>query len=234
VRLAYIFFIGFIGALFSRETLEQTEQKLEMRDVVLETQRQAKELAEREAQLHQTVSLLNATLDSTADGILVVDQSNKITSFNKKFVEMWGIPDEIIASRDDGRAIAFVVDQLKDPDAFVSKIKDLYANPAASSRDELYFKDGRVFERFSQPQTLGGKAVGRVWSFRDVTGRRKAEADHLEAVAQSKEVQRLKELDQFKTQFMNSVAHELWTPLTPIKIQLHMLRNQKSEGLSET
>ncbi|MBI2077655.1 MAG: PAS-domain containing protein [Euryarchaeota archaeon] len=234
IRLAYIFFVGMIGALFSKETLEQTEQKLEMRDLAVKTQRQAKEIAERESQLLQTVSLLNATLDSTADGILVVDTNNKITSFNKKFVEMWRVPAEIIASRDDERAIGFVLDQLKEPQAFVAKIKELYANPAARSRDELAFKDGRIFERYSQPQTIGGQAVGRVWSFRDVTAERKAEAEHLEAVAQAKEVQRLKELDQFKTQFMNSVAHELWTPLTPIKIQLHMLRTQKAEGLNET
>lgn len=127
--------------------------------------------------LEKSLSLLQATVESTADGILVVNTEGKIILFNKKFVTMWRIPEEIIASRDDGRAIKFVLDQLKDPDAFLKKVKELYATPEAESFDVLEFKDGRVFERYSQPQKIGIQIIGRVWSFRDVTERKKIEKE---------------------------------------------------------
>jgi PAS domain S-box-containing protein len=117
----------------------------------------------------ETLSLLKATLEATADGILVVDQEGRIVSYNRKFVEMWRIPDDVIASRDDEKAIGFVLDQLRDPERFVKKVKDLYDEPEAKSYDWLEFKDGRMFERYSSPQKIGGVTVGRVWSFHDVT-----------------------------------------------------------------
>ncbi len=117
----------------------------------------------------ETLSLLKATLEATADGILVVDREGRIVSFNKKFVEMWRIPDDVIASRDDSRAIEFVLDQLRDPDRFVKKVRELYDEPEAKSYDWLEFKDGRMFERYSSPQKIAGRTVGRVWSFHDVT-----------------------------------------------------------------
>jgi PAS domain S-box-containing protein len=126
-------------------------------------------------ELQETLSLLGATLDSTADGILVVDRAGKIESFNGRFVEMWGIPDDVLATKDDGRALGFVVDQLLEPDEFVSKVRELYSKPEADSVDVLHFKDGRVFERHSTPQRAAGEVAGRVWSFRDVTGRKKAD-----------------------------------------------------------
>lgn len=233
VRLSYIFFVGVLGAFISRETYEQTQAKIQMRDLMLKTRQQSERMTEQEAALRQTVSLLNATLDSTADGILVVDASNRITSFNQKFAQMWRIPEDVLASRDDQRAISFVLGQLKDPQAFISKVEQLYANPKETSYDVLEFKDGRVFERYSQAQRLGDQAVGRVWSFRDVTEKRRAERETIASLQRAKELERLKELDSFKTRFVNSVAHELWTPLTPIRLQLHMLKQEHAGPLTE-
>jgi hypothetical protein len=128
-----------------------------------------------EQELRETLSLLSATFESTADGILVVDLSGHIRSFNRKFAELWRIPDSILEANDAAQTIAFVLEQVEDPERFLSKVRDLYARPEASSFDVLTFKDGRIFERFSQPQRIGGKSVGRVWSFRDVTESRRAD-----------------------------------------------------------
>jgi PAS domain S-box-containing protein len=126
--------------------------------------------ADRE--IEESLSLMKATLEATTDGILVVDEGGKIVNFNRKFAEMWRIPDSVLKSRDDSKALAWVLDQLKDPERFIKKVKELYAQPDSKSYDWLEFKDGRIFERYSQPQKIGGKTAGRVWSFRDVTDRR--------------------------------------------------------------
>ena len=128
-----------------------------------------------EEEQRQMLSLLNATLESTTDGILVVDNNGKIMSFNQKFVEMWNIPAFILVSKDDNKALAHVLDQLKDPDGFLKKVRELYSLPELESQDFLNFKDGRLFERYSKPQKVGQKIVGRVWSFRDITKRRNDE-----------------------------------------------------------
>ncbi len=142
---------------------------------VVVTYRDITERQRTEQDLHETLSLLNATFDSTADGILVVDLAGRIRSFNRKFAELWRIPDSILEAQDDAQTIAFVLEQLVDPDGFVGKVRELYARPDASSFDVLTFKDGRIYERLSQPQRIGGTSVGRVWSFRDVTEARRAE-----------------------------------------------------------
>ncbi|MGH7520299.1 MAG: PAS domain S-box protein [Gemmatimonadales bacterium] len=125
------------------------------------------------------MSVLQATLESTADGILVVDLNGKIVSHNRRFEEMWNLPSELIAANDDAagrwRLIEHVRNQLINPQLFVDGIVDRYSDPDADSFDVLTFKDGRVFERYSIPLWLETRAVGRVWSFRDVTARRRAE-----------------------------------------------------------
>jgi diguanylate cyclase (GGDEF)-like protein/PAS domain S-box-containing protein len=130
---------------------------------------------EEEARLERWFSLLRGTLESTADGILVVDHHGKIVTFNQKFGEMWRIPGEILAAGDDKRALDHVLSQLKHPDAFLAKVEQLYGDPDASASDVIEFLDGRVFERYSQPQRVGGRSVGRVWSFHDITERVRAE-----------------------------------------------------------
>ena len=127
-----------------------------------------------EARLERWFSLLRATLESTADGILVVDHAGKIISFNRKFVELWHVPSELLASGDDRQVLEHVVGQLTHPTRFIAKVEELYADAEATSFDVIEFKDGRVFERYSQPQRIGAASVGRVWSFRDVTEREHA------------------------------------------------------------
>jgi diguanylate cyclase (GGDEF)-like protein len=124
--------------------------------------------------LDRDISLHRATIESTTDGILVVDRPGHWVSFNRKFVEMWRIPAEITTARDDRAALRFVLNQLEDPDSFVDKVGELYDQADAQSFDELQFKDGRVFERYSRPQRIDGETIGRVWSFRDVTEQKRA------------------------------------------------------------
>src|SRR5487761_359669 len=135
------------------------------------------ELRNTVRELREMSSLLNATLESTADGLLVVGTDRTITSFNSQFAEMWRVPTNLVAARNDHRLIDFVAEQLVDEDAFIARVDDLYAQPEAESSDTLEFKDGRVFQRFSKPQYVSGDVVGRVWSFSDITEQKRLESD---------------------------------------------------------
>ncbi len=119
------------------------------------------------SELTRTASLLRATLEATADGILVVDRAGKVAAHNQRFLDLWSVSD----SDDDDALLDVVVSQLADGGAFLRRVRELYATPEAQSFDVLRFKDGRVFERYSIPQRVGSEVVGRVWSFRDVTER---------------------------------------------------------------
>ncbi len=128
-----------------------------------------------EQTLNETLSLLRTTLDSTADGILVVNRERGIQTYNKQFSEMWRLTKVRARLQDDAQLFAYVHNQLADPKGFLAGVRELYAHPQAKRTDELRCKDGRIFEWHSQPQWEAGKITGRVWSFRDVTQRRQAE-----------------------------------------------------------
>ena len=129
------------------------------------------ELRQTMDHLETARSLLEATIEATADGLLVVDVNGGVTAYNERFLSMWQIPQSLARQHSDQKLLAYVYDQLDDPEQFLSGTRELYQQPERESFDVLHFKDGRVFERYSTPQRIGGQVVGRVWSFRDVTER---------------------------------------------------------------
>jgi len=133
------------------------------------TERKRAEEALRESEVQ-----LKGILESTADGILAVDSKGKVIRANRRFAEMWRISEPLLNSGDDQALLDFVLGQLTDPDAFVQKVRALYASDA-EGQDVLAFKDGRIFERHSAPLLLDAAILGRVWSFRDVTERKRVE-----------------------------------------------------------
>ncbi|MEX2160116.1 MAG: EAL domain-containing protein [Dehalococcoidia bacterium] len=135
----------------------------------------SQELMAANREVNSSRQLLSATLDSTADGILVVDSVGAVQYSNKRFADLWRIPRDILDGSDDNTLLQYVLDQLVDPEAFLQKVRQLYAS-SEESYDALSFQDGRTFERYSRPLLGAGSVAGRVWSFRDVTDRVKAEA----------------------------------------------------------
>ncbi len=199
-----------------------------------------KDISERkreQAELEHSLSLLSATLDSTTDGILVADRAGRIVNFNQKFVEMWEISSSLKVSQNHTEAMSAVLEQLRDPEKYSQKLQDVYANPDAESCDLIEFKDGRIFERYTQPQKIDGKSVGRVWSLRDVTARKRAEeAIQLAYSDLEKKVdERTRELRQKQAQLVQAekmaslgqlvagVAHEINTPLGALKSNIDIL-----------
>ena len=136
-----------------------------------------------EQEVERALSLLRSTVESTADGILVVDSAGVILLANANFREMWHIPAQVMQQNDDASALAQVQDLLVDPEGFLRKVRHLYETPSEVSFDVMDLKDGRVFERFSQPLRRGDSIAGRVWSFRDVTERHRMQ----ETLADSEE-----------------------------------------------
>ncbi|MCX6270850.1 MAG: ATP-binding protein [Bacteroidetes bacterium] len=130
-----------------------------------------------EAELFLSNSQLEATLQSTVDGILVIDLNRMITSYNQRFLDLFDVPPELLADRDGRKAILFILEKLKDPDTFSRKTEQLYDQPHTDSFDLVEFLDGRIFERYSHPLWIDLKPVGRVWNFRDITLQRRSEQE---------------------------------------------------------
>ncbi|MDY6974093.1 MAG: HD domain-containing phosphohydrolase [Thermodesulfobacteriota bacterium] len=154
-----------------KPTYEELEHKIE--EFGRETLRRKR--AERKTK--ESISILRATLESTADGILVVNTDGRIASFNRRLEEMWRIPKSVVKDRDDNLMLSFFLEQVKDSEAFLEKVGEVYDQPNSESYDIIEFKDGRIFERYSLPQKVGEKTIGRVWSFRDITESRRVQRE---------------------------------------------------------
>lgn len=136
--------------------------------------RDLRERKRYEWEARRAVTLLQSTLESTADGILVIGQNGRVLTWNQRFADMWGIPAELLDHDDDNGLIGQLVDQLSDPAEFLSSLAALHEHPEVESAHVLLFKDGRRLEQYSIGRYLDDEPV-RVWSFRDVTARLAAE-----------------------------------------------------------
>jgi PAS domain S-box-containing protein len=125
----------------------------------------------------ELVATLEGTLEATDNGILVVSHDSKIILTNHRFVQMLHIPETIIASHDNKKLLEFIKEQTIDPDKFVRIVKKINQDPNAELFDIVDLKDGRTFERASLPMILDGNVNGRVWSYREITERIKAESE---------------------------------------------------------
>jgi len=132
-------------------------------DVDLTDRRKADEL------LSYSISLTNAALESTADGILIVDRDGKIARWNQKFVDLWRVPDELLNTQIKDPVLGYVLTQIAQPEIFLARVMELYEHPEEFSQDLIELVDGRIFDRYSQPLRIGDEIVGRFWSFRDRT-----------------------------------------------------------------
>ncbi|QDQ40879.1 EAL domain-containing protein [Legionella geestiana] len=135
-------------------------------------------ILERNEELEKSLSLLRATLESTADGIMMVNGKGEVVDWNQKFVEMWRIPSQMLESGKESIGFEYILSQLSDPESVIRDVQYLYEHPDWQGElPEIHFKDGRIFERFTQPQQVNTEIVGRVYSFRDVTQKRRADEE---------------------------------------------------------
>lgn len=121
--------------------------------------------------------IIQTTLESTGDGILVVDDQCRILRCNRNFARIWGLEKAGVVGRNADVTLRNVMAPLKDPDGYLKRTREIYRQPASVSDDVVEFADGRIFERHGEPLEISGRVAGRVWSFRDITERRRAEAD---------------------------------------------------------
>src|SRR5258705_12147264 len=135
-------------------------------------------------ELATALAIMHATLESTTDAILVTDEANYVREFNEKFVKFWGIPPHMMISAHARELWNYISPQLKDPAGYLARVHEIIASAAPETFDVLQLKDGRVFERNSAIQLIKQRNVGRVWSFRDITQRKRAQ----DALANEKRV----------------------------------------------
>lgn len=179
-----------------------------------------------ELRLRSSLSLLEATFESTADGLLVVDLEGRTLQLNRKLTEMLPIPAETLLRRGHEH-LALGAGLVCEPEEYLARIRWLLAHPDQASLDIFELKDGRIFERYSLPQRLDDRVVGRLWSFRDVTTRARAERERDRALLDERRSRaEAEEAVRLRDEFLLVASHELRTPLTSLQLAIERLTRQ--------
>jgi len=165
------------------------------------------------------ISLVRAINEVSPDGILVVDSNGRIISHNQRFVDVWKIPSDRLQGKQPGTAVGGIdqpilshnLGQVKDPQAFLKRVKELYDDPSLTDHCEIELKDGRTLERHSSiVRGENGQHLGRVWFFRDITLHKQTEAILQKAKEEADVANRA------KSEFLANMSHEIRTPMNGI------------------
>jgi PAS domain S-box-containing protein len=185
-----------------------------------------RKLAQEQLQFQKT--LLESQSEAAADGIIIVSGAKKWLSYNRRFLDMWGMPEHIIQRRDSAAALGYVKDKVVDPEGFLAQINHLYDHPDQEDWAEVELKDGRVFDRYTAPvKSSRGVYYGRVWYYRDITERKRAEAE------QAQLLQDLASANRELNDFAYVVSHDLKAPLRAIGLLADWLAVDYADRLGE-
>jgi two-component system sensor histidine kinase/response regulator len=164
-----------------------------------------------EEQLLWKTAFFEAQVNSALDGILVIDNEGKKIIQNQRMAELWSIPQEFADAIDDRQQLEWVIKQSKYPQQFIERVTYLYAHPDEISHDEIELVDGKVLDRYTAPvRGKDGKHYGRIWSFRDVSERKRTELALRDAKKAAEDANRA------KSEFLANMSHEIRTPMNGV------------------
>ncbi|MFH0968313.1 MAG: histidine kinase dimerization/phosphoacceptor domain -containing protein, partial [Methanobacteriota archaeon] len=171
----------------TQKNQELVEAKKQLKIINEDLEVEIQERQHAEEVIRETLSILNSAIETTVNGLLVVNTSRKITTYNKKFADMWNLPDSILMSQDERPVLDSIIRQVKNPEAFTGAVNELYATPDLEKFETIELLDNRTIDWYSKPQRIGDTIVGRVWSFQDISSKKQLE-DKIERSLKEKEM----------------------------------------------